>query len=109
MVSADDGWAVGDYGTVIRWNGTAWSYVASPTTLPLYSVYMVSADDGWAVGYGGTIIRWNGTAWIPEFPTAMLMVFLIGFMLISIILAKKFQGLDFIHLHTKSNNNSTAN
>ena len=68
MVSADDGWAVGDQGTIIRWNGTAWYNVTSPTKDSLLSVFMVDANDGWAVGEGSTgtgvaLIRWNGTSW----------------------------------------------
>jgi hypothetical protein len=75
MVSADDGWAVGmswiieegresgGPGVIIRWNGTSWNNVTSPTNSRLNSVFMVSADDGWAVGYNGAIIRWNGTSW----------------------------------------------
>ena len=63
MFSASDGWAVGQYGTIIRWDGTDWSNETSPTAEHLYSVYMVSASDGWAVGDDGTIIHWNGTEW----------------------------------------------
>ena len=63
MVSPDDGWAVGQYGTIIHWNGTEWSTVTSPTSRFLYSVFMVNADDGWAVGDEGTIVHWNGTEW----------------------------------------------
>ena len=87
MVSADDGWAVSD-GTIIRWNGTEWSTVTSPTGAGLYSVFMVGADDGWAVGENGTIIRWTGTEWIPEFPTAVLMPLLISVTLVAVILTK---------------------
>jgi len=88
MVSADDGWAVGEGGTIIRWNGTEWSLVTSPTTLPLYSLFMVSEDEGWAVGEDGTIIQWTGTEWIPEFPTIVLMPLLISVTLVAVILAK---------------------
>jgi len=63
MVNASDGWAVGEHGTIIHWDGTQWTNVTSPTTLALFSVSMTSADNGWAVGQNGTIIRWNGIAW----------------------------------------------
>jgi hypothetical protein len=67
MVSADDGWAVGYHGRIIRWNGTTWNNVISHSVHSaepaLSSVFMVSADDGWAVGEHGKIIRWNGTSW----------------------------------------------
>jgi hypothetical protein len=25
MITTVDGWAVGDYGTMLRWNGTTWA------------------------------------------------------------------------------------
>jgi hypothetical protein len=68
MLSATDGWAVGGYGTILRWNGSTWVQVSSPTTKSLFSVVMLSATDGWAVGglftVGSTILHWNGNAWI---------------------------------------------
>jgi hypothetical protein len=63
MVSANDGWVVGNDGTILRWNGSQWSAFTSPTTSHLQAVKIVSASDGWAVGNGGTILRWNGSAW----------------------------------------------
>jgi len=59
-----DAWAVGDGGTIIRWNGSRWSTVDSVTTMNLYSVVMADTYDGWAVGGSGStgvILRWNGT------------------------------------------------
>jgi len=88
MVSADDGWAVGHGGRIIRWDGNYWNTVESPTTYGLMSVRMLSASDVWAVGWGGTIIRWTGTEWIPEFPTAILLSLLISLTLVVVILAK---------------------
>jgi photosystem II stability/assembly factor-like uncharacterized protein len=61
MVSSSEGWAVGDEGTIIRWNGADWSNSTSPTDMALISVFMVGSDDGWAVGSLGTIVRWNGS------------------------------------------------
>ena len=67
MVSLSDGWAVGEGGMIIHWNGIQWRQVASPTAASLKSVAMVSASDGWAVGEDshdqGVILRWNGAAW----------------------------------------------
>jgi hypothetical protein len=63
MVSQDDGWAVGDEGTIIRWDGMKWSNETCPVTSKLNSVFMVNASDGWAVGYEGTIIHWDGANW----------------------------------------------
>ena len=56
MVSADDGWAVGDHGTMLHWDGNAWTRVVAPTTSPLHDVSMISATDGWAVGGSATIL-----------------------------------------------------
>jgi photosystem II stability/assembly factor-like uncharacterized protein len=63
MVNDSDGWAVGYCGVIVRWNGTVWNNVTSPTTMNLYSASTVSTSDGWAVGLGGVIVRWNGTVW----------------------------------------------
>jgi len=80
VTSAHRGWAVGETGSatgtntktlILRWNGTAWTRVPSPTPAggaTLYSVAVTSARSAWAVGWayrGGRtlILRWNGTAW----------------------------------------------
>jgi hypothetical protein len=62
MVSAIDGWAVGDLGTIIHWDGSSWSTVTSPTDENLLSVDM-GFGYGWAVGDDGTIVRLNGSSW----------------------------------------------
>jgi hypothetical protein len=85
MVSASDGWAVGYtadtanlYQTLtLRWNGTQWVQVASPT--PFLSVaglrgVTVSGTDVWAVGVQADIsltlrsyiIHWNGSSWSAQ-------------------------------------------
>jgi hypothetical protein len=76
-------WAVGTYdiarGTVneaLRWNGDAWSLVATPdpgtdTRDTLYGVTCTAADNCWAVGTAATstltarneALHWNGTTW----------------------------------------------
>jgi hypothetical protein len=81
--SATNAWAVGDYSTtnsnlltlIVRWNGTTWSQVPSPspsTSLnELLGVAATSANNAWAVGlYANShnalqtlIEHWNGTAW----------------------------------------------
>jgi hypothetical protein len=82
-VSPSDVWAVGlransrrlDQAPLAeRWNGTAWSLVASPSVPGfLGALAVASPDDIWAAGIrqvaGGTspartlIERWNGTSW----------------------------------------------
>ena len=59
----------------MRWNGTAWSIVATPQpgtqTRELYGVKAFSAADAWAVGWyyettftaEALALHWNGSAW----------------------------------------------
>lgn len=72
MLSATDGWAVGDDGLILRWNGLQWaSYVMVPG-VHVTDVEMLSPNDGWAVGqrfpYGmpaaAVILRWDGSEWV---------------------------------------------
>ncbi len=62
----DDGWAVGDNGTIIRWNGSAWSNFSSPTSYDLNDVTTLSSIDARIVGDAGTILHWDGSAWVAE-------------------------------------------
>ena len=51
---------------ILRWNGTSWKRVPSPTPAGgafLLGVAAVSARNAWAVG-GGLILRWNGVTWM---------------------------------------------
>lgn len=61
--AADDVWAVGRGGLIIRWNGTTWSTVPSGVTADLKDVSGSSTNNVWAVGAAGTIVRWDGTKW----------------------------------------------
>lgn len=63
MLSASDGWIVGDGGAILHYTGGHWVSVASPTHDPLSGVYMLSATDGWAVSRGGAILHYNGAGW----------------------------------------------
>ena len=57
------GFAVGNNGTILQYNGSNWSNVSSPTTANLRGVYVVSISEAWAVGDSGKIIKWNGSTW----------------------------------------------
>jgi hypothetical protein len=56
---------------IVRWNGTSWKRVSSPSPAPdsvLTAVAATSTGNAWAVGYTREsfktlIVRWNGTAW----------------------------------------------
>lgn len=57
------GFAVGDSGDVLQYNGSNWTAVSSSTSNDLRGVFVVSSSEAWAVGASGTIIRWNGSSW----------------------------------------------
>jgi hypothetical protein len=84
VFSTSNAWAVGDAAVgfqrrthIVRWNGSAWSIMASPSpdqTQNLLVAVDGTANDLWAVGnlghdgYGGDtvaglVLRWNGTSW----------------------------------------------
>lgn len=59
-----DIFAVGDGGTILHYNGTAWSVMDSGTTQCLRGVWGAATGEVYAVGDGGTILRLVGTAWV---------------------------------------------
>jgi hypothetical protein len=62
--AADDGIAVGNGGTIYRWNGGTWNPRASPVATDLFGVAMSSQTSGWAVGANCKIIRTtDGNTW----------------------------------------------
>ena len=67
MTSADEGWAVGDLGTILHYTEGSWREVPSPVTHDLIrnltNVYMTSPDEGWAVGTFSTIIHYINGKW----------------------------------------------
>lgn len=62
MVTASDGWAVGENGTILHWDGSSW-YIVPNTSYSIYDIKMVSSSNGWAIGRAGTILHWDGTKW----------------------------------------------
>jgi hypothetical protein len=60
---ANDAWAVASAGTILHWDGAAWSPMASGTTSDLLGVWGASATDVWAVGKSGAALHWDGVAW----------------------------------------------
>lgn len=63
MVNSQDGWAVGNLGLILHWNGSFWQRVPSPVGYDLRVVSMASSDDGWILGPAGTMLHWNGINW----------------------------------------------
>jgi hypothetical protein len=64
MLGQNDGWAVGDGGTIIRYQGgPQWLMIGSPTSADLRSVNLLDSSHGWIVGTGGAILHYDGTVW----------------------------------------------
>jgi len=61
--SPRDVYAVGVGGVILRFDGTAWTPMASGTSMDLRAIWGSSASDIWAVGLGGVIRHYDGTHW----------------------------------------------
>jgi len=60
---ADNIFAVGDLGQLVRYNGVGWSRPSSPTSENLRDVWGADASAVFAVGQNGAIVHWNGSNW----------------------------------------------
>lgn len=60
--SASNVFAVGDGGRILRYTGSAWNAMTSPTTRTLARISGTSATDIWAVG-DSVLLHFDGTAW----------------------------------------------
>ncbi len=58
-------WAAGVSGTVLHWNGTAWSPQAS-AGYDINDVWGLGAGDVWLVSPSGVILHGDGTQWAPS-------------------------------------------
>jgi hypothetical protein len=62
------GWAVGEDGLILGWDGVDWTAATVPATTSLYDIAFTDAAHGWVVGAGGLILRWDGTNWMVDQP-----------------------------------------
>jgi hypothetical protein len=60
-VDAKLAFAVGDAGTIVKWDGVAWAPFGSGTTDDLTAVWAFGEDDVWVAGTNA--YHWNGTGW----------------------------------------------
>jgi hypothetical protein len=58
-----DMWAAGQYGTVIRYDGTNWTGMVTGSQAGLRGIWGTGSSNMWTVGNGGTILHWDGTSW----------------------------------------------
>jgi len=63
FVDNNNGWAVGENGVILYYNGTDWNLQNSNTTCFLNSVFFLDKNNGWAVGDSGTILKYDGIKW----------------------------------------------
>jgi hypothetical protein len=61
MASGGVGWAVGESGVILHWDGETWQKMVSPTTADLRGVTVPAPDDAWAVGYSAGTDTARGT------------------------------------------------
>jgi hypothetical protein len=59
----NDAWMVGEFGTLVHYDGTSLSRVTSPTGERLNAVHGFAANSVFAVGYAATLLRFDGTTW----------------------------------------------
>src|SRR5690606_34173082 len=58
-IADDDLWAVGAEGTMIRWNGTAWTNVQTPVNVNLWDVWQAPSRRVFVVGNNGTALSYD--------------------------------------------------
>jgi len=63
--AANNVYAVGSSGTVLQYNGSDWTQIATVSGIDsnLQSVHGTSASNVYIVGSGGTILQYDGSAW----------------------------------------------
>jgi hypothetical protein len=61
--NGSDVFAVGSNGTILHYDGTAWSPMSNGTTERLRGVWGSGASDIFAVGDDGTIMHYDGVTW----------------------------------------------
>ena len=62
-VSESDIYAVGDFGTLLHYNGMQWTVVDLGTSEGLYDVWGSGSGDVYVVGRSGSIFHYDGDSW----------------------------------------------
>ncbi|RKZ24517.1 hypothetical protein DRQ20_07000, partial [bacterium] len=63
FISADNGWAVGENGVILHWDGSEWLEECSPVDVELRAVQFLDEDNGWAAGDSEVVIHYDGVNW----------------------------------------------
>ena len=64
----DDIWAVGDNGSIERWNINTWLKQEIVTASTLYGIWSSRTGEAWAVGDAGALLRYSNNKWITQSP-----------------------------------------
>ena len=57
--------AAGQDGVILRWTGSDWSTMETPTRETIVGIWGTSESNVFAVGSSGVILRYDGTQWSP--------------------------------------------
>ncbi|HID87604.1 MAG TPA: hypothetical protein EYP55_09560, partial [Anaerolineae bacterium] len=60
LVSDSHGWAVGERGTLLYYDGSDWMAITSQTNRDLFGIHVTGTGRGWAVGERGTLLYYEG-------------------------------------------------
>ena len=66
FTDANTGFAVGDYGTILKYDGTNWIFQEIGLADDIKSISFYDSNNGLAVGANGTILYYNGLKWIKD-------------------------------------------
>ena len=79
FLDSSHGWAAGDNGWILFYDGTQWNPVFTVGTYNLTAIHVTSTSDGWAIGQDTSnglpvFVHWDGNAWstvgtIPPLPS----------------------------------------
>ena len=58
-----DLWVVGTGGTVLHFDGSAWTEQSAGTDVGLHGVFAISTSDVWACGADGVLLHFDGADW----------------------------------------------
>lgn len=61
--STNDVFVAGDSGTVLHWDGRAWTTMSTGTRVGLRRVWGTSGSDVYVSGEAGTLLHYDGSAW----------------------------------------------
>ena len=65
--ATDDIWVVGDYYSLLHWDGTEWSYLEVGSVFLITTIWGLASDDIWIDGDIDCMYHWDGTSWSPRY------------------------------------------